>query len=196
VDGVSFGPSYPTPNEGVQFPLEAFDQYAAQWVLTYRDPEEIDKITAGLIAVIDHVGPCIIITHSQSGVPGRRAAAARSSIVKGLVALEGGNALPKGSPEEAALSKVPLLQVEGDFMTDQAKDNRKAITARLREIGGDATTIVLPEIGLKGNTHMMMMDKTSEAVADVVEDWILDHVASVRGPYHPKKQTVATKTRE
>jgi hypothetical protein len=30
-----------------------------------------------------------------------------------------------------------------------------------------------------------MMDKTSEAVADVVEDWILDHVANVRGPYHP-----------
>jgi pimeloyl-ACP methyl ester carboxylesterase len=186
--GFRFGPSYPTPNQGVQFPLEALDQYAAQWVLTYRDPEEIDKITAGLIAIIDHVGPCIVITHSQSGVPGRRAAAARSSLVKGLVALEGGNALPKGSPEEAALSKVPLLQVEGDFMTDQAKSNRRAITARLKEIGGDATTIVLPEIGLKGNTHMMMMDKTSEAVADVVEDWILDHVANVRGPYHPKTE--------
>lgn len=186
--GFRFGPSYPIRNQGVQFPLEALDQYAAQWVLTYRDPEEIDKITAGLIAVIDHLGPCIVITHSQSGVPGRRAAAARSSLVKGLVALEGGAALPKGSPEEAALAKVPLLQLEGDFMTDEAKNNRKAITNRLREIGGDATTTVLPEIGLKGNTHMMMMDKTSEAVADVVENWIRDHVANVRGRYEPKRQ--------
>lgn len=187
--GFRFGTTYPIPNPGAQFPFEAIDQYAAQWVFTYRDPPEIDKITNGIIAVIDQLGPCIVVTHSQSGTPGRRAAAARSSLVKGLVAIEGGAALPQGSPEEAALAKVPLLQVEGDFMTPEAQAARKAITDRMASIGGDATTIILPEIGIKGNTHMMMMDKTSEKVADVVEKWIKGHVKKVRGEYLPQKHS-------
>ena len=186
--GFRFGTTYPIPHPGAQFPFEAIDQYAAQWVLTYRDAVEIDKITAGIIAVIDHLGPCILVTHSQSGTPGRRAAAARSSLVKGLVAIEGGAALPQGSPEETALAKVPLLQVEGDFMTPEQQAARKAITTRMASIGADATTIILPEIGIHGNTHMMMMDKTSEKVADVVEKWIKRHVRNVRGDYLPRRQ--------
>ena len=113
------------------------------------------------------------------------------------MAIEGGAALPPGSPEEAALAKVPLLQVEGDFMTPEAQAAaRKAITDRMASIGGDATTIILPEIGIKGNTHMMMMDKTSEKVADVVEKWIKGHVKKVRGEYLPQKHGHPTKTIE
>jgi hypothetical protein len=76
-----------------------------------------------------------------------------------------------------------LLQVEGDFMSEQGRNNRKAITTRLTALGGDATTVILPEIGIHGNTHMMMMDKNSEQVADVVENWIRTHVPNVHGQY-------------
>ena len=88
--------------------------------------------------------------------------------------------LPQGSSEEATLAKIPLLQLEGDFMTDAAKNARKAITARLASLGGDATTIVLPEIGIHGNTHMMMLDKNNEQVADVIEAWISQHVPGIK----------------
>jgi pimeloyl-ACP methyl ester carboxylesterase len=179
--GFRFGPTYPNPYPNVQFPLEAIDQYAAQWVLTYRDPPEIDKITAGIVAVLDKLGPSILVTHSQSGTPGRRASVARPHLVKAVVAIEGGGAFPQGSHEEQVQARIPLLQVEGDFMTEAGRNARKAITDRLRSLGGDATTIVLPEIGIHGNTHMMMMDRNSEQVADVVEDWIRQHVPGVRG---------------
>jgi len=130
---------------------------------------------------LDEIGPCILMTHSQSGTPGRRAAVLRPNLVKAIVAVEGGAAFPQGSPEEAIQATIPLLQVEGDFMPQAAIDARKAITARLASLGGDATTIVLPEIGIHGNTHMLMMDKNNEQVADVIENWIKTHVPGVQG---------------
>lgn len=179
--GFRFGPEYPVPYPNVRFPIEAIDQYAAQFVLTYRDPEEIDKITAALVALLDSLGrPVILMTHSQSGTPGRRAAVQRPDLVKAIVAVEGGAAFPEGSQEEQVLATIPLLQVEGDFRADSVNDARKAITDRLRSLGGDATTIVLPEIGIRGNTHMMMMDKNNQRVADVIEHWIKRHVPGVR----------------
>ena len=30
----------------------------------------------------------------------------------------------------------------------------------------------LPEIGIRGNSHMLMMDKNSDQVAGVVQDWL------------------------
>ena len=120
------------------------------------------------------------MTHSQSGTPGRQAAVMRPNLVKAIVAVEGGNAFPQGSPEEAIQATIPLLQVEGDFMTEAQKNARKAITERLASLGGDATTYVLPEIGIHGNTHMMMMDENNEQVADVIENWISEHVPGVK----------------
>jgi hypothetical protein len=35
----------------------------------------------------------------------------------------------------------------------------------LRGVGGSVDLIDLPDIGIKGNTHMVMMDKNSDAVA-------------------------------
>jgi hypothetical protein len=50
--------------------------------------------------------------------------------------------------------------------------------------GGDASQIVVPGIGIIGNTHMMMMDNDSEQIADLIERWIRTHVRNVKGPYH------------
>jgi hypothetical protein len=30
----------------------------------------------------------------------------------------------------------------------------------------------LPQIGIKGNSHMMMMDKNNQQVADVIQGWL------------------------
>ncbi len=181
--GFRFGPTYPIPYPNGQFPVDAIEQYTAQLVLTYRDPSEADKITAGIIALLDELGPSILITHSQSGMPGRRAAVARPKLVRAIVAIEGGEAFPQRSREERVQATIPLLQLEGDNNTAMAYDSRKAITDRLRSLGGDASTVVLPEIGIHGNTHMMMMDRNSERIADLVEDWIRKHVPNVQGRY-------------
>jgi hypothetical protein len=32
----------------------------------------------------------------------------------------------------------------------------------------------LPEAGIKGNSHMIMMDKNNNQVADLIQKWLLD----------------------
>ena len=38
--------------------------------------------------------------------------------------------------------------------------------------GGKVDTFELPRMGIKGNTHMMMMDRNSDDVAKLINDWI------------------------
>ena len=38
--------------------------------------------------------------------------------------------------------------------------------------GGKVDTFELPKMGIKGNTHMLMMDRNSDDVAKLVNDWI------------------------
>jgi len=45
----------------------------------------------------------------------------------------------------------------------------------LRSLGGDATSIHLPDIGLFGNGHTMAIEKNDEQIADVIENWIGQH---------------------
>ena len=33
-------------------------------------------------------------------------------------------------------------------------------------------TFDLPKMGIKGNTHMLMMDRNSDEIAKLVSDWI------------------------
>ena len=45
----------------------------------------------------------------------------------------------------------------------------------LRSLGGDATSIFLPDIGIFGNGHIMAIQKNNEQIADVIEKWIAQH---------------------
>lgn len=40
----------------------------------------------------------------------------------------------------------------------------------LRAAGGSAEVVDLPKIGIKGNSHMIMMDRNSDVIAGVVQD--------------------------
>jgi hypothetical protein len=46
----------------------------------------------------------------------------------------------------------------------------------LMEKGGDATNIFLPDLGISGNSHMMFWENQSDQIAQIVVDWIADHV--------------------
>ena len=47
---------------------------------------------------------------------------------------------------------------------------------QINAAGGDFTFISLPDKGLHGNSHMFMQDKNSLQVADLIVDWIDQHV--------------------
>jgi hypothetical protein len=48
----------------------------------------------------------------------------------------------------------------------------RAYAAALRAAGGRAEIVVLPDIGVKGNSHMLMQDLNNLQIADLLIDWI------------------------
>ncbi|HEY4114085.1 MAG TPA: hypothetical protein VGM17_08495, partial [Rhizomicrobium sp.] len=44
--------------------------------------------------------------------------------------------------------------------------------AYLKQAGVDVDFVKLADLGLHGNGHMMMMEKNSDAIAQVILDWI------------------------
>jgi pimeloyl-ACP methyl ester carboxylesterase len=174
-----WGPSFGVPYPGTQFPLAFIDQYIAQSLPSYRDAAANTRIAADLVALLDRIGPCILLGWSTGGTNVRDAAIQRPNLVKGLIAIEGGASAPEGS--EGVLTRIPTLHMVGDFQTQASNDALKAFAARMNSLGGDVTAVVLPEHGIHGNGHTMMVERNNEQIADLIENWILDHVRRVRG---------------
>lgn len=174
------GPTYePGGNrvafEGQQFPVEAFDAFMKQgvprWVTNDAPTQKAyDEL-------VQKVCPCIIVIHSQGGNFGFNAALNAPDKVKALIAVE-----PSGAPDPAKIDAakvkgVPLLVVWGDFFDKHAvwqkvRTNPEKWAAAVKAAGGTVDTFDLPKMGLKGNTHMLMMDRNSDDVAKLVHEWI------------------------
>jgi len=39
--------------------------------------------------------------------------------------------------------------------------------------GGSVDVVNLPERGIKGNSHMLMMDKNNAQIADLIQAWLV-----------------------
>jgi pimeloyl-ACP methyl ester carboxylesterase len=176
--GFRIGPAPGVGHEGGQFPVEAADQYFAQLTDNYRAPEENAKITAALIALLDRIGPAIVMTHSQSGPFGWGAALARPALVKGIVSVE-----PISLPaftRFAELARVPVTIIRADFDSATAVTQAQTFVDNLSAAGGRASFIRLPEFGITGNSHMMMLERNNLEIADLVIRWIERNVRGVR----------------
>ena len=77
------GPKYPEVFPVQQFPMKGLDQFMQHLVPTVSDDPEI--ISGALVALLDKIGPAIVVTHSQSGLFGWLTGA-RSPNVKGIIA--------------------------------------------------------------------------------------------------------------
>ncbi|HYF09161.1 MAG TPA: alpha/beta fold hydrolase [Acetobacteraceae bacterium] len=160
---------------GSQFPAEAYDNFMRQivprWVTT--DAAQL----AAYRALLSRVGPSVVMAHSQGGFFACRAAQAQPDRVRALVLLE-----PSGfgetTPEAlAALRGIPVLALYGDFIEQDRRwpairQRGLNFYARLRGAGGSVEVVNLPERGIRGNSHMMMMDRNNEQVATLVQDWL------------------------
>ena len=72
---------------------------------------------------------------------------------------------------------MPHLIVWGDYHDKSAIWQKIAVNPikwgeAIKAAGGTADTFALPKMGLTGNTHMLMMDRNSDDVAKLVNDWI------------------------
>lgn len=156
---------------GQQFPVTHFDAFASQWVPRWPGHEAM--ILAAYEALVDRVGPCVLVAHSQGAGFAAEIARRRCSVVQAVVALE-----PGGMPQpEAASGLPPHLIVWGDHIAVSGSHwvgYQRQAQAYLDAIA-DTTAITLldlPAHGMPGNSHLPMMDRNSDAVFGEVLAWL------------------------
>ena len=219
--------------------------YATQFPSLESYPRQQKINRDAIIALLETIGPAILLVHSQSGAFAWPVADARPKLVKAIVAIEP-NGPPvyeadfKGAPDWFAdigpcktsglgmvpltyrpllksgealsfvrqdkpdapglvrgwlqteparklpnLAKVPILILVAEASYHAAYDH--ATAAYLAQAGVPNTFIRLPDIGIRGNGHMMMLEQNSDKIAAVIEGWLKKTLA--------KKRTVARKNR-
>ena len=86
------------------------------------------------------------------------------------------------------LATVPVLVVFGDHRDTPTGistrpswqisfDSCQALIGRLKAAGGDAQMLNPPDRGIRGNSHMIMQDKNNLQIADLILQWIDEHVS-------------------
>ncbi len=189
-----------------QFPQAALNQFLRHVVAGIADDAGV--ISDAIVALLDRIGPAIVVTHSQGGLMGWLAAV-KSGNVKAIVAYEpfvscfpegdvpGFPSLSDGSIAPAAetiaaadfarLAKIPIQIVWGDNIptkpfpavaTDiwrlSAMASREFVT-RINGLGGDASILDLPSMGIAGNTHFIFSDLNNLQIAGLLSDFLRNH---------------------
>jgi pimeloyl-ACP methyl ester carboxylesterase len=161
--------------EGQQFPAdpESWRNFIRQCVPRFTTTDALTLDAYG--ALLDRVGPGVVVAHSQGGYFAWRAAQEWPGKVRALVLLEPAST---GSMEKvAALAGIPVLMVYGDYIENDPR--WPAIRARglafaqaVRAAGGHVDVVDLPARGIRGNSHMIQMDRNSDEVAALAQDWL------------------------
>ena len=228
-------PGFPAASAGlIGDPI--FDNFFASEVQSISNTViQQSTMRAAGAALLDKIGPAIILTHSQSGPYGWFIADARPSLVKGIVAVEpsgppfvdtrqigppawfadgAGISRPYGittipityspavtdpaqltftleaTPDRAdvvrcrlqtaparqlpTLQRIPILIVAGEASYHASYDH--CTSKYLSQAGVQNDYVRLEDVGIRGNGHMMMIEKNSAQVAAFLERWVSDNV--------------------
>ena len=218
------------PGEGKpgDFAFEQFYFSQMPSIVNYTKQQEINP--PAIIALLEKIGPSILVTHSQSGAFAWPVVDQRPDLVRANIAVEP-NGPPvreaefKGAPDwfgestrdkayglgevrlnyepavaatsklefvrpekadkpeyvrcwlqkEPArklpnLAKVPTLVLVSEASYHASYDH--CTVAYLNQAGVKTTFIRLDEVGIRGNGHMMMLEKNNMAIAGVMAGWL------------------------
>jgi len=163
------------PLAGNQFPMEGYDNFTRQFVPRWLHTD--DAITAAYTALVDKVCPCVLVVHSQAGIYAFRSAQARPGKVKAIVVVE-----PAGfgyDDQAAALKDIPILAVYGDYFDVDKRwatirDNGMRFYAAIAKAGGSVKVVNLPQLGIRGNSHMLIMDRNNLEIAALIQGWLAE----------------------
>ncbi len=220
--------------------------YATQFPSLDSYPKQQEINRDAMIALLDEIGPAILLVHSQSGAFAWPVADARPKLVKAIVAIEP-NGPPvyetdfTGAPDWFAdvgarktsglgmvplaydpplkrgeqlsfvrqdkpdapglvrgwlqaeparrlpnLAGVPILILVAEASYHAAYDH--ATSAYLTQAGVPNDFVRLEDIGIRGNGHMMMLEKNSDAIAAVIGDWLKTALAKQRKARRAKRR--------
>lgn len=178
-----FGARVGEPYPGGQFPIEALEAFGLQGVpdlnATLPQPNPNRLALASLGAKLKGA---VLMGHSQTGFLPVEAALHNPAAAKALVLLEPGGC-GGADLDLAPLAGIPVLVAFGDnldtpsgypnnFSWRTAFDNCKAFVARVNAAKGRAEMLHPPEMGIRGNSHMLMQDRNSLQIADLILAWL------------------------
>jgi len=180
-----FGRRAPETFPGLLFPLEAQEEFWKQmvpdWNFALPSPH---PTVVGLSALAARLEGAVLVSHSQSGIFPFQAAAASREGIAGIVSIEPG-ACPAADGDMTPYAGLPILVLWGDFVEESprwaprlkaCRDFARAANAA----GGKVEVAVLPEMGIPGNSHMLMQDRNSVELADWLVNWIAKNVGERR----------------
>lgn len=181
-----FGPRYGEAYADTQFPTGAFEAFSTQSVPfgeATLDGGAMANAPRALAALLDRIGPAVIVVHSLAGPFADALVEMRPHLVRAVVNIEGAQAIVPSDSQVLAYRGIPVLELFGDHLdspafTGRARyEARKAVVERInRQEGGKATLLRLPDFGMTGNSHMLMLDRNNLLVADLILGWIADQV--------------------
>ena len=107
----------------------------------------------------------------------KQIAQTRPDKIKAIVAVE--PAVAGDKAQAGKLKNIPTLVVYGDYIPiDSRWPKMRQIgldyADAVRVAGGNVDVVNLPEVGIKGNSHMLMMDKNNAQIADLIQKWLAD----------------------
>jgi pimeloyl-ACP methyl ester carboxylesterase len=188
-----FGPKPGEPFSDSQFPLAAVDELSKQAVPDMNrglpTPTPTIKALSDLSAQLKGA---VLMGHSQSGSYPLEAALINPAVTKALVLVEPGTCPSYTDEQVKTLASVPLLVVFGDHRTNptglptlptwQERFERcQALITRLKSADGQAEMLDPVTRGIRGNSHMMMQDKNSLQIADLILQWLTKEVSTSTG---------------
>jgi pimeloyl-ACP methyl ester carboxylesterase len=118
----------------------------------------------------------VLLFHSQAGGFGFTVAQSRPDKIKAIVAVE--PAVAGDKAKAGALKDVPVLMIFGDYVAQDARwPKMRAADIEfgdaVKAAGGNVELVNLPEVGIVGNSHMLMMDKNNGQIADLIQKWLV-----------------------
>jgi hypothetical protein len=189
-----FGPSYGVAWPDARFPVEHAAEFSKQGIpsvnATLPTPDPNYKNLSDLAIKLKGA---VIMGHSQSSAFPLYAGIYNSAGIKGAVFIETTNA-PRCTlftdAEIVKLTAFPIMFMFGDHLDQQPAgvlasfNNCKALIAKINAAGGNAQMIWPPDFGIRGNGHMMMIEKNNLQLADLVLNWMKKNVKYKKGRGH------------
>lgn len=215
------------PGEGAkkgQMGDPVFDQfYASQVEFLASNAETQQRVQEAGVALLDRIGPAVLLTHSQAGPFGWLLADQRPQLVKGIVAVEpnappiqaspvfgAGKQLAWGITDTAITYEPPVKDAVELVVEQQAAPDRpdlvacwqqKAPARQLPNLRGRPVLVLIAEasyhaqydhclsrwltqagvandmvrledVGVRGNGHMVMLEKNNLQIAGWIDGWM------------------------
>jgi pimeloyl-ACP methyl ester carboxylesterase len=176
-----FGVEYPQVHQGMKFPIASqnglWQQMVPDWVNAMPTP---NPTVSALSELSKDLKKTVLISHSQSGIYPFQTAALSTDGISGIISIEPASC-PAADSDLSPYTKMPVMVLFGDYVelsprwAPRLKACREFVQ-KTNQAGGRAELLVLPEIGIKGNSHMLMQDSNNIQIADILGSWIEDRI--------------------